>query len=296
MRYPFLISLVFSLLLTPDVVAQVTVTGTLLGSGDEPMANSHLIVQDGPTSDTSVVVAVDAFGRFAFSLNEPGGYGMYAVGVHHETIGMPLILTTHGTVELHIRLAASQLETAIDSLWLVTGSSDHGIFMAPRPDGTFGAVVETTADTVAYRVEGIILGPRGWDYLSAGTTQDRYAFNQKGPFWTGAGDYFSVLDVNDAATVEVILDPSALPSDSAEATIESSPSIVADIAYVYLDVEERERRIGMASGQGIGIREAAIQEGAPIREQIIREQDPFLRQWLILRYFDELHPAHDEDT
>ena len=295
LTFSFLLAL-FLLLLTADTFAQVTVTGTLLGLGDEPMAMSHLVVEDGPTSDTTFVVTVDASGRFAFSLDETGGYGMYAVGVHHETILMPLILTSAGSVELHIRLAASQLVTAIDSLWLVPASSDQGIFMAPRPDGTFGVVVEASADTLAYRIEGILLDPFGWDYLSAGTSQDRFAFNQKGPFWDGEGDYLSVLDVKDAATVEVILDPSVLPRDSAEATIKSSPSIVADIACVYLDVEERERRIGMALGQGIGIRESALQEGAPIREQIRREQNPLLRQWLILRYFDELHPVRDEDS
>ena len=295
---PHSLSLVFFLLLvTANTFAQVTITGTLLGSDGKPMAMSHLVVQDGPTAETTVVVTADASGRFSFTLNELGGYGKYATGVHHKTIEMPLILTMHGNVDLHVRLSAGHLAPEIESPRLVPAASEDRIAMIPRSDGTVAAVANASADTLAYRIEGIRVSSSGLDYLLAGTCQDRFAFNRRGPFWDRKGDYFSVLDMEEAATIEVILDPSVLPRDSTEATIKSNPAIVADIANIYRDVEARERRIGMASRQGNESRSSVRRrERTPIRERISREHDPLLRQWLILRYFDELHPLRNRDS
>jgi hypothetical protein len=68
----------------------VTVRGTLLGAGGEPMPAAHVVVQDGP-ADTTLIAAADDEGRFSPRVPRPGGHVMYLLGVHHETLGaLPL--------------------------------------------------------------------------------------------------------------------------------------------------------------------------------------------------------------
>ena len=85
--------------------AQVAVRGTLLGADGQPMQQAHLVIEDGPV-DTSFVVQVGADGAFSFALPQPGGYGLYALGVHHETLTIPLVVEGNGDVELEVQLGA----------------------------------------------------------------------------------------------------------------------------------------------------------------------------------------------
>ncbi len=141
------------ILLLPLIQAcgKANISGTLLGADGNPMAMAHVIVKNGPT-DTTIVAPVDDSGNYAFRLDEPGGYGMYATGVYHKTLDIPFILTTEEQVELHIRLAASEAFSEIDTFYVVLTDSEEGIEMQRRADGTFSARVEASADTVAYGV------------------------------------------------------------------------------------------------------------------------------------------------
>ena len=288
-------------LITAESRAQVNVSGTLLGADGQPMALSHLVIEDGPTDDTTVVVPVDALGSFAFTLHRPGGYGMYAVGVHHQTLEVPLILTSHEDVSLHIELAADSFATAIDAARLISPAVEDTIDMVRRPDGTFAVSVTATADTFAYRISGVRYTDYGWDYTSVGTNQDRYAFNQRGPFWDRIDDYLSVLDAEEGEMVEVVLDPAAFPRTLSQAAIHSEPSFVAKIANIYLDVEQRGRRIDKATdgnwfAAAIRFFRTLRRESAAVREQIRREENMLVRHWLILRYFDEISHGYGRDS
>ncbi len=179
---------------------QIPVSGTLSGSGDQPMRRARVVLEKS-SGKVSVRAAADSDGRFSFTLNEPGGYGLKAKGRRHDTIVIPLIVTTAQSVQLDIRLTASK-------------SGDDRI-----PEVT------------------------------------------------------------------------------------SYPTIVGEIATVYLDVEAREKRIGKLIGaaqeeqsgaghvlENVEFLEQLDRERAPILERISSEQDPLLRHWLLLRYFDELLP------
>ena len=178
---------------------QITVGGTLLGSDGKPMRHARVKVER--SSGKVVARAIpDADGRYTFALDEPGGYGLTARGRRHETIEIPLILTSRQPVQLDIGLTASEAED--DQLPEVT----------------------------------------------------------------------------------------------------SHPVSVGEIVAIYLDVEARERRIGritaatrVKSNRGvIRLTEQHLalldQERAPILERIETESQPLLRQWLLLRFFDELKP------
>ena len=90
MQYPNSRLLILILVLPlMQACGKANISGTLLGADGSPMAMAHVVIEDGP-ADTTFVVPVDGSGRFAFRLNEPGGYGMYAYGVHHQTLEIPL--------------------------------------------------------------------------------------------------------------------------------------------------------------------------------------------------------------
>ena len=173
---------------------QITVGGTLLGSDGKPMRHARVKVE---RSSGKVIARAtpDTDGRYTFALREPGGYALTARGRRHETIEIPLILTSRQPVQMDIGLTA--IEAGDDQLPKVT----------------------------------------------------------------------------------------------------SHPVTVGEIGAIYLDVEARERRIGrmFESKWGtITVTEKHLalldQERAPILERIETESQPLLRQWLLLRFFDELMP------
>ncbi len=179
---------------------QITVGGTLLGSDGKPMRHARVKVE---RSSGKVIAraTADTDGRYTFALREPGGYVLTARGRRHETIEIPLVLTSRQPVQLDIGLTASE-----------------------------------------------------------------------------AGD-------------------DQLPK------VTSHPVTVGEIVAIYLDVEARERRIGRIFAAATRVesnrrvirltvkhRTLLDQERAPILERIETEGQPLLRQWLLLRFFDELRP------
>ena len=178
---------------------QITVGGTLLGSDGKPMRHARVKVE---RSSGKVIARAtpDTDGRYTFALREPGGYALTARGRRHETIEIPLILTSRQPVQLDIGLSASE------------------------------------------------------------------------------------------------------PEDDQLPEVTSHPVTVGEIGAIYLDVEARERRIGRiiaatrveSNREVIRLTQKHLtlldQERAPILERIETESQPLLRQWLLLRFFDELWP------
>jgi thiol-disulfide isomerase/thioredoxin len=100
-------------------------------------------------------------------------------------------------------------------------------------------------------------------------------------------------------------------------TIRSGDPTVEGIVNIYREMEEMERRIGQVNrSYGPLLEEASTEEerealrdsarqaveqfadslAVSIRQRIQSEDNPILRQWLMLRYFDELGPAADDST
>ncbi len=178
--------------------SQVVVSGILLGADGQPMQKAHAWVEDGPTNtDTTHVVMTERSGRFSLTLPEPGGYGMYVMGVHHETQEFPLVVTEAGSVELEVGLAAISPTNDIDSVWVVTTSpDDQDTLMDRLDDNLFTARIAAETDTLAYQVRFSMTSRVGFTYdiTVAGTQYDRIAFDPEGPFWDNDGDYYSVID------------------------------------------------------------------------------------------------------
>ena len=86
---------------------QISVSGTLSGSGNQPMRRARVVVEKS-SGKVAARAATDSDGRFSLTLNEPGGYGLTAKGRRHDTIEIPLIVTTAQSVQLDIRLTASE--------------------------------------------------------------------------------------------------------------------------------------------------------------------------------------------
>ena len=267
--------------------AQIDLSGTLLQADGNPLAAANLVVQNGPR-DTSLVVPVNEAGHFAFTLDEPGGYGLYATGVHHETLEMPFILTDQKKVELHIRLPANAFALSPDTLYVVSAASDEAVQMQRLQDGKYAVRLNTYADTLAYQIR-YGYEPSEWrsDKILAGTMQDRLIFDDSGPFWDSEGDYFSVVDTPGETLVDITYDLSALPQHELGPSVTSNPSVIARIGQVYLEVEEMERRMGSASNF-LAFMNTAGRARRSVRKQIASEQNPLVRQWYLLRYFDEL--------
>ena len=267
--------------------AQIDLSGTLLQANGNPLAAAHLVIQNGPR-DTRVVVPVNKAGHFAVTLDEPGGYGLYATGVHHETLQMPLILTDQKKVELHIRLQANAFALSPDTLYVVSGASDEAAQMQRRQDGMYTVRLDAYADTLAYRIR-YGYEPSEWrsDKIMAGTMQDRLIFDDSGPFWDSEGDYLSIVDTPGESFVNITYDLSALPQYELGPSVTSNPSTVARIAQVYFEVRERGRQIDYDSNF-LDFMNAASRERGAVRRQIALEQDPLVRQWYLLRYFDDL--------
>ena len=267
--------------------AQIDLSGTLLQADGNPMAAAHLVIQNGPR-DTSLVVPVNTAGHFAFILDEPGGYGLYASGVHHETLQMPLILTDQKKVELHIRLQANEFALSPDTLYVVLGASDEAVQIQRVRDGKYAVRLDTYADTLAYQIR-YGYEPSEWrsDKIMAGTMQDRLVFDDSGPFWDSEGDYLSVVDTPGESFVNITYDLSALPQHELGPSVTSNPSVVARIAQVYFEVRERGRQIDYDSNF-LNFMNAASRERGAVKRQIALEQDPLVRQWYLLRYFDDL--------
>ena len=270
--------------------AQIDLSGTLLQADGNPMAAAHLVIQNGPR-DTSLVVPVNTAGHFAFTLNEPGGYGLYATGAHHETLQMPLILTDQKKVELHIRLQANAFALSPDTLYVVFAESDEAVQMQRIQDGKYTVRLDTNADTLAYQIR-YGYEPSEWrsDKIMAGTMQDRLILDESGPFWDSEGDYFSVVDTPGDTHVDINYDLSALPQHELDPSVTSNPSVIARIAQVYLEVEAMARRIG-SKNNFLAFMNASSRERRAVRKQVALEQDPLVRQWYLLRYFDRLEAS-----
>ena len=310
----------FSLLATAvPTEAQTRVHGSLLGADGQPMPKAHVIFQDGPV-DTTIVAAADERGRFSLTLPETGGYGVYFTGVHHKTLETPLIVTSREPVELNVRLGTYEYENDPDSVWVATASNGYekkGATLMTTNGEAFSATLSSDADTLAYQIIGVRKSRSSRaTYTISSANADRYTFNESGPFWDGRSDYVSVLEGREGSSVDVKFRVDDLPSPGQEPSFRSENSTVEEIASIYRETEAMAQRIGkkartyrpLFKKASTDEERKALQDSvqqimrqftdsltAPVRERIEQENTSLLRQWLMLRYFDELGPP-DADS
>lgn len=271
------------LIVTSSAQAQITVQGTLVGADGAPIPSAHVVVDEGPT-DTTIVAAADASGRFTLQLPTPGGYGLYAMGVHHQTQEFPLVVTDREPVELDIQLRAMNFRDDLGRACVIGDfngfSTEEGtVSLSEQANGTLTATVEVDANTLAYQLLGVQQAPGGRPAPVAGTQADRYSFDEDGPFWDVESEYTSVLDDVTGGEVTITFDPSQLSRARGSFALRSSRMPVERIVDIYLDVEQRERGRPSASDRDV------------YRQRIAQEQGPLVRQWMLLRYFDELNAS-----
>jgi thiol-disulfide isomerase/thioredoxin len=310
----------FALLATEvPTEAQTRVHGSLLGADGQPMPKAHVIIQDGPV-DTTIVAAADERGRFSLTLPETGGYGLYLTGVHHKTLETPLIVTSREPVELNVQLGTYEYENAPDSVWVTMSSNGYekkGATLMTTDGEAFSTTLSSDADTLAYQIIGVrkSRSPRA-TYTISGANVDRYTFNESGPFWDRRGDYVSVLETKKEVSTDVELRLDELPSPGQEPSFQSGNSTVEEIAGIYRETEAIVQRIGkkarayrpLVKKASTDEERKALQDSvkqimrqftdsltAPVRQRIKQENAPLLREWLMLRYFDELDPP-DTDS
>ena len=277
------------------VNAQSILNVTLLGHHGSPMEQAHVALMGGP--DLKLIVQTGEDGRYSIELPGPGGYRLYAMGVHHETLRIPLIVEGTGPVDLSVRLAPKFLSHDLDSVW-VAATCPSGTFrqlMVIRSDGTYSARVSTTSDSLVFQVSATTRG--GDTIVLAGTEHDKLFLDEVGPFWDTESDYSSVVE-SSAGTAVISFDPFRLPEQAMRAVIERDPSIYSELHAADLFVNEQSRleldafwaqKRGEITQQQYDSRLDDLQ--TPVRERIDGLEDGLLRQWLLLSYFHVLMPA-----
>ena len=152
---------------------------------------------------------------------------------------------------------------------------------------------------MTYQILGAKPRSRGGQepYTLAGTQQDRVAFDADAPFWHPNTPYYSVIQTSNSHT-EIIFDRALLPRGESGPDGQSIPSTIADIALIYMDVEQRERDMGRLydahEAEELSFDEcnaAILSHQDTIRKRIEAEQDLLVQNWLLIRYFDELWPS-----
>ncbi|MXZ05444.1 MAG: TlpA family protein disulfide reductase [Rhodothermaceae bacterium] len=98
------------------------------------------------------------------------------------------------------------------------------------------------------------------------------------------------MDTPGETHVDITYDLSALPRHELDPSVTSNPSVIARIAQVYLEVEAMARRIG-SKNKFLAFLTASSRERRAVRKQVASEQDPLVRQWYLLRYFDRLQAS-----
>ncbi len=278
-----------------SVSAQATLNFSLLGYNGSLMERAHVALMDGP--DLLLVVQIGEDSKYSLELPKPGGYRLYAMGPHHETLKIPLIAEENGPVDLSIRLAPRYLSHELDSVWVVTADSSgtHRHLMERLSDGIYSAQVPTTSDPLAFQISASTRS--GSAVVLAGTHHDKLLLDEAGPFWDAASDYYSIKK-NSGGIVEISFDPSRLPEHEAQAVIETDPPVHALILAEDLFVDKQSQletsafwalQRGEISEQDYESRLDDLQ--TPVRKRIDNLEDGLLRQWLMLRYFHSLMPA-----
>ncbi len=288
------------LLISPvSAWAQITVTGSLLGFEGETMPQAHIVVRGGP-QDANILARADDDGRFSFTLPVPGGYAIYAMGVHHEILRLPLIVQENVPVQLDLQLAPKRMSQVLDTVWVAVAGSEGGnkSLMDFKSDGIYAAYVEAPSDSLAYQIHGVTRD--GEAVVLAGTQADAIMLDPNGRYTDTQSDYFSVIESKDQRAL-IIFKPASLSGISADPVLQSTPPEIADVFAGHMDMAEHSKHVDDAfwAFQNKEIaredyRAKLTQQQYAARRRIAAENYGLGRQWRLMRYFGALMaPASD---
>jgi thiol-disulfide isomerase/thioredoxin len=277
---------------------ELTVRGRLLASDGKPMKDAYVSLQG---QGTRFRHTTDAKGRFSFAVDTTGGYWLWLTGVHHQTIVVPLLVD--GPITLEARLRTAEYLPDIDSVGVIGEFNNFSprkgaVPMTMRQDGTFEAVIETSADSLHYQLVGVQVDQQPIE----GTQGDRYLFDWDRPLLGHrSGKYLSVVAArNGRATI--LFDPDALPRSDADVEMEFSDpgSIQTGVVAVWQDQENRRDRAHRAyrahaaDGKDPASFEFDWSADRPeMARQIDAESNDILRHFRLVLYFELGFSAND---
>lgn len=280
-------------LFSTDAKAQLSINGSIKGSDGAPLKKGLLIVS-GP-EDFYSKKQIKSDGSYNITLPYKGGYYLYIKGVHHKAISMPIVVSIQKEVSLKVRMQSMSYNSNPDSVFLIGNfndfSTNEGLhLMQKRADRSFTKKLKADSDSLKYQILGIAQTKYGNTYPISGTeiSEDISVIN-KAPWEEG---HFATSKIISANEVTINFDINKLPDGSSEENINFSDPTLDEIISIYREVENQETKIGSARGNDSVVERFQDDHKSKLKD----EKNPILKQLLLLRYFDELHPQKSDST
>ncbi len=187
---------------------ETTVSGKLLGWDGKPipLAQVELFLMSSQRPLASLEVSKD--GSYKISAKETGMLRIQFAGVNHMPSNIPLLVETHGFIDLNVSLAAYPYKEKIEAPQII-GDFNNFNFNSPREmekqaDGTFMAEFETEQKEFKYQIINVLAETRSIN----GTQSDRFQYD-------GGGDYQSIVAVNQGKA-RIVFDPRKIQRSTAQ--------------------------------------------------------------------------------
>ncbi|MEX2232456.1 MAG: thioredoxin-like domain-containing protein [Cyclobacteriaceae bacterium] len=277
-------------------LSQSPVTLEVQVMGAEGKALQHAYVKITSKDFKKEVIRQD--GQFKVHLPDTGVYELWAGGVHHKSIFFPLLIERGEPVNIKIQLATASYQENIDSV-SIAGDFNHfstqngTLKMTRLENGKFRATVPVEADTLAYQLIGVQYA----GHPIEGTHAHRYSYQISKPETTaGSTKFISVIKTREKIT-KITFDPDQLPDSGILPTIQfnDADSRMAKIANAASDANNRNDLVYHAfidharSGAYADERQYdKSKDEIEYTKLIGEENDPLVKQYLLLKYFSFL--------
>ncbi len=274
------------------------IAGKLLGHDGLPMPKAHVHLLKAGEMKPLQSTGVEKDGSYKVYTDAMGLLLVQYTGVNHQMHTVPFMAEKRETQKtdvvgsinvwtIDVKLAMYKY---VDDLTKVSVIGDFNNFsfssgkaMEKQPDDTYAAEFEAKGDKFKYQFVGIEKGNRSIN----GTQSDDYEYD-------GGGDYRSIVTPNNGK-VRIVFDPKKLIRSPLEAQVrfKDPSSRQAAFAQIYEDMDKRQiafRQAAMEfqkSGKNFSeFKYDASTDLQYLASQIKSEQDPFLRQVLLIAYLE----------
>lgn len=265
------------------------VRGTILGHDGKPLPKARArAIEPGARS-----AMTDREGRFSLTLSRPGFHLIDIAGVYHRSLMVPAFVEPGQPFGLDVRLETVKYLDRFDSVRVIGEfngySTETGVPMVRRSDGTFAATIECKSESLRYQLTGLTQDRRP----TAGTQADTFFVRDRWICSVRAGHQ----------PVEVVFDPARLPrSDAPSQVAFGDPHSEAARLYPLFEEEiAREQRIDeafeahrAAGGDPSEFKYDMTPDAQALAVEIGRERDPLRRDYLFMNY--SRYAAADSDS
>ena len=273
----------------------IQIKGQLLGFDGKPMPAGCVYLNR--PGIKSLKADADADGHFSVAAEKEGVYWLWAAGVHHKTLLIPILADgTQKIIDITIRLATADYVAPIEKVIVIGdfnkfSEKSGGVEMQRQSDGTFVATIESPLDALRYQLQGV----QADDFPICGTQADSFEKNKDNPLIADRSFLYDSVIKAGGHPVRIVFDPNKLPRSQSDADIRFGD---ADSTPARIVAADRDLRKGVVRYQKS--QKAYLAEGKDPKkfqydfssdlrtlEQRIEDQhDPLVRQFLMLRYFD----------